>query len=231
MICQLHQLLADLIPGGAKKALSAARARALLARIRPRDAAGQARRQVAAELIADLQRIYQRKKAADKELAAAVKATGTTLMSLDGIGPSGAARLLVEVGDIAYLATRRRQGASRSVVDAPTGPSSECAPYRRLCLYQQPRPRTMRPRAERPILMSASASEGVRSRVPALSFWRGGGRTGTMCCPFAGLTGIHGFGWRGPRKVPHRRSEHDQAPVPVGLDAGLSAITEFAAEP
>jgi transposase len=131
MICQLHQLLADLIPGGAKKALSAARARALLARIRPRDAAGQARRRVAAELIADLERIYQRKKAADKELAAAVKATGTTLMSLDGIGPSGAARLLVEVGDIAYLATRRRQGASRSVVDAPTGPSSECAPYRR----------------------------------------------------------------------------------------------------
>jgi hypothetical protein len=129
MICQLHQLLADLIPGGAKKALSAARARALLARIRARDPAGQARRRVAAELIADLERIYQRKKAADKELAAAVKATGTTLMSLDGIGPSGAARLLVEVGDIAYLATRRRQGASRSVVDAPTGPSSECAPY------------------------------------------------------------------------------------------------------
>ena len=32
MICQLHQLLADLIPGGAKKALSAAQAKALLAR-------------------------------------------------------------------------------------------------------------------------------------------------------------------------------------------------------
>jgi hypothetical protein len=40
MVCQLHQLLADLIPGGAKKALSAAQARALLARIRPRDPAG-----------------------------------------------------------------------------------------------------------------------------------------------------------------------------------------------
>jgi transposase len=40
MICQLHQLLADLIPGGAKKALSAAQARALLARIRPRDRPG-----------------------------------------------------------------------------------------------------------------------------------------------------------------------------------------------
>jgi hypothetical protein len=38
MICQLHRLLAELIPGGAKKALSAAQARALLARVRPRGA-------------------------------------------------------------------------------------------------------------------------------------------------------------------------------------------------
>jgi transposase len=106
MICQLHQLLADLIPGGAKKSLSAAQARALLARVRPRDLAGQARRRVAAELIADLERIYQRKKAADKELTAAVKATGTTLMHLEGIGPSGAARLLVEVADITRFPDR-----------------------------------------------------------------------------------------------------------------------------
>ena len=106
MICQLHQLLADLIPGGAKKALSAAQARALLARVRPRDAAGQARRRVAAELIGDLERVYQRKKAADKELAAALRATGPTLMTLDGIGPSGAARLLVEAGDIARFPDR-----------------------------------------------------------------------------------------------------------------------------
>jgi transposase len=106
MICQLHQLLADLIPGGAKKALSAAQARALLARVRPRDPAGQARRRVAAELVSDLERIYQRKKAADKELIAALKATGTTLTSLEGIGPSGAARLLVEVADITRFPDR-----------------------------------------------------------------------------------------------------------------------------
>ena len=100
MISQLHQLLLELIPGGAKKDLSAAQAKALLAAVRPRDAAGQARRRVAAELISDLERIYQRKKAADKELRDLLTATGTTLTSLHGIGPSGAARLLVEVGDI-----------------------------------------------------------------------------------------------------------------------------------
>ena len=100
MIAQLHQLLLELIPGGAKKDLSAAQAKVLLASVRPRDAVGKARRRVAAELITDLERIYQRSKAADKELTQLLAATGTTLTDLEGIGPSGAARLLVEVGDI-----------------------------------------------------------------------------------------------------------------------------------
>ena len=106
MISQLHQLLLELIPGGAKKDLSAAQAKALLAKVRPRDAAGKTRRRVAAELIADLERIYARKKAADKELKELVAATGTSLMDLHGIGPSGAARLLVEVGDITRFPDR-----------------------------------------------------------------------------------------------------------------------------
>ena len=71
MISQLHRLLLELIPGGAKKDLSAAQAKALLAKVRPRDVAGKTRRRVAAELIADLERIYARKKAADKELTRA----------------------------------------------------------------------------------------------------------------------------------------------------------------
>ena len=100
MISQLHALLLDLIPAGAKRDLSAAQAKALLAKVRPRDAAGKTRRRVAAELITDLERIYARKKAANKELTELVAATGTTLMDLHGIGPSGAARLLVDVGDI-----------------------------------------------------------------------------------------------------------------------------------
>ena len=100
MVSQLHQLLLELIPGGAKKDLSAAQAKVLLAGVRPRDAAGKARRRVAAELISDLERIYQRKKAANKELNALLAATGTTLTDLHGIGPSGAARLLAEVGEV-----------------------------------------------------------------------------------------------------------------------------------
>ncbi|GAB3871955.1 IS110 family RNA-guided transposase [Terrabacter terrigena] len=100
MVSQLHHLLLKLIPGGAKKDLSAAQAKKLLATVRPRDAAGKTRRRVAAELVSDLERTYARKKAANKELSQLLAATGTSLTGLNGIGPSGAARLLVEVGDI-----------------------------------------------------------------------------------------------------------------------------------
>jgi transposase len=87
MIAQLHQLLLELIPGGAKKDLSAAQAKALLAKVRPRDVVGKTRRRVAAELISDLERVYARKKAANKELTELLAATRTTLTDLPGIGP------------------------------------------------------------------------------------------------------------------------------------------------
>ena len=123
MISQLHRLLLELIPGGAKKDLSAAQAKMLLATVRPRDAAGKTRRRVAAELISDLQRIYQRKKAADKELRDLLKTTGSTLSQLNGIGPSGAARLLVDAGDITRFPTRAHFASwnGTAPIDASSG--------------------------------------------------------------------------------------------------------------
>ncbi|WP_435871455.1 IS110 family transposase [Micromonospora echinaurantiaca] len=123
MVSQLHQLLLELIPGGAKKSLSAAQAKALLATVRPRDAVGKARRRVAAELIGDLERVYRRSKEADKELKELVASTGTTLMDLRGIGPSGAARLLVEVGDITRFPNRAHFASwnGTAPIDASSG--------------------------------------------------------------------------------------------------------------
>ncbi len=123
MVSQLHQLLLELIPGGAKKDLSAAQAKALLATVRPRDAAGKTRRRVAAELIGDLERIYARKKAANKELNQLLAATGTTLTDLNGIGPSGAARLLVDVGDITRFPTKAHFASwnGTAPIDASSG--------------------------------------------------------------------------------------------------------------
>jgi len=78
---------------------------------------------VAAELIADLERVYQRSKQADKELKELVAATGTTLMDLHGIGPSGAARLLVEVGDVTRFPDRSHFASwnSTAPIDASSG--------------------------------------------------------------------------------------------------------------
>ncbi len=123
MVSQLHQLLLELIPGGAKKDLSAAQAKVLLATVRPRDAAGKTRRRVAAELIGDLERIYARKKAANKELNELLAATGTTLTELNGIGPSGAARLLVDVGDITRFPSKAHFASwnGTAPIDASSG--------------------------------------------------------------------------------------------------------------
>lgn len=123
MVSQLHHLLLELVPGGAKKDLSAVQAKQLLAKVRPRDAAGKVRRRVAAELIGDLERTHRRKKAADKELTEAIRATGTTLLDLPGVGPSGAARLLVEVADITRFPDRAHFASwnGTAPIDASSG--------------------------------------------------------------------------------------------------------------
>jgi transposase len=104
---RLHRLLLELFPGGAKKFLSAAQAKELLATIRLRDIAGKTRR-LAAELITELTQTDKRIKTADAELKALVTATGSSLLQLHGIGPSGAARLLGDVADIARFADKGR---------------------------------------------------------------------------------------------------------------------------
>jgi transposase len=122
-VSQLHALLLELLPGGAKKDLSAAQARALLAKVRPGDLVGKTRRRLAAELVSDLEQIYARKKAADKELKALGAATGTGLLDLHGIGPSGAARLLVEVGDVSRFPDRNHFASwtGAAPIDASSG--------------------------------------------------------------------------------------------------------------
>jgi transposase len=122
-VSQLHALLLELLPGGANKDLSAAQAKALLARVRPRDLVGKTRRRLAAELVADLEQNYARRKAADKELRALVAATGTGLLDLHGIGPSGAARLLVEVADITRFPDRNHFASwtGTAPIDASSG--------------------------------------------------------------------------------------------------------------
>jgi transposase len=105
-INRLHRLLVELVPGGAKKALTARQARALLAAVPAGDVVRQTRRQLAGELVDELEVIDARIKTAKKQLAVLVAETGSGLMRLNGIGPSGAARLLGDIGDVTRFPTK-----------------------------------------------------------------------------------------------------------------------------
>ncbi len=96
---RLQALLAELLPGQAKRDITTGQAKAMLARVRPRDTAGKTRRRIAAEERADLIAVDAKIKTATAELTAMVTACGSRLMDLHGVGPVVAARILADVGD------------------------------------------------------------------------------------------------------------------------------------
>jgi transposase len=120
---RLHRLLLELVSGGAKRFLSAAQARTLLASIRPRDVVGKTRRQLASELITELATIDRKIKAADVQLRELLDKTGTGLLGLYGIGPSSAARILGDVGDISRFPSRSHFASwnGTAPIDASSG--------------------------------------------------------------------------------------------------------------
>ena len=105
-VCRLHRLLAELTPGGMRRELSANKAQALLARIRPADDVGRVRLHIARDHLADIRALDARLKFIAAQIAAFVTASGTSLTGLYGIGPIIAGRILAEVGDVARFATK-----------------------------------------------------------------------------------------------------------------------------
>ena len=63
VVSRLHRLLLELLPGGARKFLSARQARTLIASVRPRDLAGKTRRRLAVELTGELEAIDKKTRA------------------------------------------------------------------------------------------------------------------------------------------------------------------------
>jgi transposase len=103
---RMHRLFLELVPGGAPVKKSASQYKALLAAVRPADPAGKMRRRMAAEELADVERLDAKLKAMKAELKSAVLATGSHLMDIHGIGPAGAARILADVGDVTRFPNR-----------------------------------------------------------------------------------------------------------------------------
>jgi transposase len=67
-VCRIHRDLVALIPGGSSKRLTAKQARAIVARIRPRDDIGRLRRKLLVDQIKDLESIDLRLKAINVEI-------------------------------------------------------------------------------------------------------------------------------------------------------------------
>jgi transposase len=107
-VCRLQALLAELLPGQAKRDITALQAKRLLATVRPRDIAGKTRRRIATEELAELIVVDAKIKRATAELKAVVLARDSRLMDIDGVGAVVAARILADVGDVARFADRNR---------------------------------------------------------------------------------------------------------------------------
>jgi transposase len=99
-INRLHRLLMDLVPGGARRNLSAKRAAVLLAAVTPAGAPAVTRWQLASELVADARHLEQRIATVEARIKTTVAQANTSLVQLFGVGPVLAATFLGEVGDI-----------------------------------------------------------------------------------------------------------------------------------
>jgi transposase len=110
-INRLHRLLVDLVPTGAGRNLTANRAAALLRQVTPIGTPMATRRQLAADLIADVRDLDRRITEVEARITAAVAQSTTSLVELFGVGPVLAAKVLGEVGDIGRFPTKHHFAA------------------------------------------------------------------------------------------------------------------------
>jgi transposase len=85
--CRLHAALCDLVPGGTRREITVARAARILEELTPSGPAAKARCELAAEFLAGIRHLDAQLRECNKKLAAAVKASGTSLTGLFGVGP------------------------------------------------------------------------------------------------------------------------------------------------
>jgi transposase len=109
--CRLHAVLCELVPGGVPEEITAAQATRILGSAKPYGAAGQARIDLAADLLADMRRLDEQMRESKKKLAAAVRASGTSLTEVFGVGPVVAATVIGDVADVARFPSRHHFAA------------------------------------------------------------------------------------------------------------------------
>ena len=120
--CRLHAVLCELVPGGVRKQITAGQAASVLERVTLSGPIGVARRELAAQFLEDLRRIDGQLREANKKLAAAVRASGTTITEVFGVGPVNAGTIIGDVTDVNRFPTRDHFAACNGT--APTEVSS-----------------------------------------------------------------------------------------------------------
>lgn len=126
--CRIHRDLAVLLPGGAPKAITAKKAKALIAKVRPRDEIGRLRRQLIVDQIADMVAIDRRLAEVNRQLRAAVASTPTGLQGLYGVGPVTTARVIGEVCDVARFRSRHHFASYNGTAPTDSGSAGPPTP-------------------------------------------------------------------------------------------------------
>jgi transposase len=106
LVCRLHALLAELAPGGIAKEINASDVDRFLEAITPASAVEHVRYELAVELLNDIRRLDTQLKTSHKRIRTAVRASGTTVTDLFGVGPIIAGMLIGYTGDIARFRNR-----------------------------------------------------------------------------------------------------------------------------
>ena len=106
VVCRLHALLCELIAGGFPGVLRASKAAKVLEEIHPETPMDTARLVLANQLLEDLVRIDAQRKQTKKHMNDAVKASGTTVTEVYGVGAFVACSVIGHVGDISRFASR-----------------------------------------------------------------------------------------------------------------------------
>ena len=124
VVCRLHTVLCELVPGGVSKRITAGQATQILASITPADAVAAARCELAAAFTEDLRRIDAQMRETKTKLAAVVAAAGTTVTEVFGVGPVIAATIIGGAGDVSRFPGRDHFAAYNGTapVEVSSGP-------------------------------------------------------------------------------------------------------------
>jgi transposase len=106
VICRMHSLCAELVPGGIAKEMYVSDAETLLAKLSVESPAQQMRYDLTLELLDDVRRLDSQIKDSHRRIRMAVKASGTSVTDLYGVGPIHAGTIIGYSGDIRRFANR-----------------------------------------------------------------------------------------------------------------------------